>query len=374
MVVYKTNWAGVIIVSLLVGLLAGVGGAYWYAQHGVFDVAPTPGATPSAPVAAASVEYEQSQIVKVAAQASPAVVTITATSRVAADGPFGLPFGGGQAERKSLGSGFFFEFNGKRYLLTNTHVIAGAQELTVRMTSGEEFRARTLGASPADLAVIEPIDGPAQPPILPLGNSDRIPVGAWVIAVGSPFGIDNTVTVGVVSRKAYTPIGQNQSRYLIQTDAAINEGNSGGPLLDIAGNVIGVNEMIFSPTQTNLGIGWAIPINDAKELMYFLVNGGPWLGVRSAPNSPGLARQADLSTSEGLVIFEVIPNSPAAQAGLQPGDVILQIDALAIKKPEDLQKTILAHKIGDRIPIVVQRGKEQKTFTVEAGRVPKGLF
>jgi serine protease Do len=379
MAVYRTNWAGVIIVSLLVGLVAGVGGAYWYTQRtaappGAPVATGAPAAGGGGPVRAGSVEYEQSQIVQAAAKAAPAVVTITATARAEAIGPFGLPFPGGGAERRSLGSGFFFDFNGKQYILTNTHVIAGAQELDVRTTTGEEFRARKLGASPADLAVIEPISGPAKPPVLPLGDSDRIPVGAWVIAVGSPFGFDNTVTVGVVSRKGYTQIGQDQSRYLIQTDAAINEGNSGGPLIDIAGNVIGVNEMIFSPTQTNLGIGWAIPINEAKELMYFLINRGPWLGLATAPNTPGLARAAGLSTSEGLVIYQVIPDSPAAKAGLQQGDVILQIDALAIKKPEDLQKAVLAHKIGDRITIVVQRGKEQKTLTVEAGRVPEGMF
>lgn len=372
MIVYRTNWAGLIVISLVVGLLAGAGGAYWVVQDRASGlVAATPGpARP--PVTAASVDYEQSQIVKVAAEASPAVVTITAISPASA-GPFGSPFGGGRA-RQSLGSGFFFDFGGKQYILTNNHVIQGARELTVRMTSGEEFRARTLGASPADLAVIEPVGGPAHPPTLPLGDSDSIPVGAWVVAVGSPFGIDNTVTVGVVSRKGPTPISEDQSRYLIQTDAAINSGNSGGPLLDVAGNVIGVNQMIFSPTQTNLGIGWAIPINEAKELMYFLINRGPWLGLRTAPNNPGLAREAGLATSEGLVVFEVIPQSPAARAGLEPGDVILQVDALAIKKPEDLQKAILAHKIGDRISVVAQRGKEQKTFTVEAGRVPEGLY
>ncbi len=378
MVVYRTNWAGVIVVSLIVGLVAGVGGAYLYVEHlprpANAPVAGGESRTAGGPIPAGSVEYEQSQIVQAAAKAAPGVVTITATSRAETVGPFGLPFSRGGAERRSLGSGFFFDYNGKQYILTNTHVIAGAQELTVRMTNGEEFRARKLGASPADLAVIEPVRGPANPPTLPLGDSDRIPVGAWVVAVGSPFGFDNTVTVGVVSRKGYTQIGQNQSRYLIQTDAAINEGNSGGPLIDIAGKVIGVNEMIFSPTQTNLGIGWAIPINEAKELMYFLINRGPWLGVASVLNTPGLARAAGLGTSEGLVIYQVIPGSPAAQAGLREGDVILQIDALAIKKPEDLQKAVLAHKIGDRISVVVQRGQEQKTFTVEAGRVPEGMF
>jgi S1-C subfamily serine protease len=315
------------------------------------------------------VEYDQDSIVKAVAKDAPGVVTITATSVVQPTGPFGMPWGP-QQEQKSLGSGFFFDFNGKAYILTNTHVIANAQDLMVRMSNGDQFRAQRVGASPEDLAVIEPVGGPAQPPVLPLGDSDKIPVGAWAIAVGSPFGFDNTVTLGVISHKGIIQLGPDQSRELIQTDAAINEGNSGGPLLDIAGNVIAVNEMIFSPTQTNLGIGWAIPINMAKELMNFLINGGPWIGVSTMPNSPGLARTAGLKTSEGLVVFKVAPNSPAATAGLQEGDVILQADALAIKSPEDLQKAILSHKIGDHITLIIQRGAAKKTVTLEAGRAP----
>jgi serine protease Do len=385
MTAYRTNWGCIVVVSLIVGLIGGAGGAYWFAHTSATGV----GGGPSGQVGSAvpvPVEYEQSSIVKAVAKDAPGVVTITATSVVQQTTPFGLPFGPG-AERHSLGSGFFFDFNGKQYILTNTHVIAGAQELTVRMSNGDQFSARKLGASPEDLAVIEPINGPAHPPVLALGNSDRIPVGAWVIAVGSPFGFSNTVTVGVVSHKGPIQIGDTQSsmsgegpaaamasRDLIQTDAAINEGNSGGPLIDTGGNVIAVNEMIFSPTQTNLGIGWAIPINKAKELMTFLINGGPWIGVTTLANSPGLARRAGLQTGQGLLIYRVVSDSPAATAGLREGDVILQVDAVAIKTPDDLQKAILAHKIGDRITFVIQRGQAKKTLTVEAGRVPQGLF
>jgi S1-C subfamily serine protease len=371
MTVYRTNWAGVIVVSLIVGLIGGAGGASWYAHKGAAGL-PGGGAGTSPSAAPVPVEYDQNNIVKAVAKDAPGVVTITATSVVQPTGPLGMPWGPGE-ERKSLGSGFFFDFNGKAYILTNTHVVANAQDLIVRMSNGEQFRGRLVGESPEDLAVIEPMGGPAHPPVLPLGNSDKIPVGAWAIAVGSPFGFDNTVTLGVISHKGYIQLGQGQSRDLIQTDAAINEGNSGGPLLDIAGNVVAVNEMIYSPTQTNLGIGWAIPVNKAKELMNFLINGGPWIGVSTMPNSPGLARTAGLKTSEGLIIFQVAPQSPAATAGLQAGDVILQADALAIKTPEDLQKTVLAHKIGDRITLVIQRGADKKTVSVEAGRAPQQL-
>jgi len=375
MLAARVNWTGLVLVPLVIGLLGGAGGAWLYDRY-----RPTPlssaalAAESPPPTATVSPEYAESAIVKTVARAAPAVVTITAISRIPEAGFFGIPFFDQPRARQSLGSGFFFDYEGRKLILTNTHVIAGATELTVRMTNGEEFAARKLGASPADVAVIEPVRGPANPPVLPLGDSDKIPVGAWVIAVGSPFGFDNTVTVGVVSRKGYTRIGPNQSRYLIQTDAAINEGNSGGPLLDLSGHVVGINEMIFSPTQTNLGIGWAIPVNEVKELMYFLINRGPWIGVTTTPNSRGLARYFSLGTSEGMLVVQVVPNSPAARAGLQPGDVILQVDSVNIKTAEQFTRAILAHKIGESIQLGIQRGSERLTLQVEAGKVPEGMY
>lgn len=372
----RSNWAGLVLIALLIGLVGGAGGAWLYDRYRPVSLSATALASeaPSPSGPSVSPDYAESAIVKTVARAAPAVVTITAISRTPGTSIFGMPFFEEPPARRSLGSGFFFDYEGRKLILTNTHVIAGATELTVRMTSGEEFAARKLGASPADIAVIEPVRGPANPPVLPLGDSDKIPVGAWVIAVGSPFGFDNTVTVGVVSRKGYTRIGPNQSRFLIQTDAAINEGNSGGPLLDLAGQVIGINEMIFSPTATNLGIGWAIPVNEVKELMYFLVNRGPWIGVTTTPNSRGLARYFNLRTSEGMLVVQVVPNSPAARAGLQPGDVILQVDAVTIKTAEEFTRAILAHKIGEGIQLTVQRGGERLTVQVEAGKVPEGMF
>ena len=364
------GWGAVIVVSLIVGLLAGAGGSLLVSRLAA------PQATPEVAGRSVSVtvETEKDAIVQTAAQASPAVVTIHATSRVQTPGPLGLPFGS-PGTRRSLGSGFFFEHNGKKYVLTNTHVIAGADQVAIRTVEGQEYPAKILGASRQDLAVLDPQGVPADQPVLPLGDSDQVPVGAWVLAIGSPFGIDNTVTVGVVSRKGYTPLGsQLGDRYLIQTDAAINEGNSGGPLIDLGGNVIGVNEMILSPTQTNLGIGFAIPVNEAKELLYFLINRGPWLGIGTQPNSPGLARYFGLSTEKGLVVVHVAPDSPAAKASVQQLDVILQVDAKAVETPEDLGKLILAHKIGDTITLLIQRGSDRQTLEVQAGTIPEGAF
>jgi serine protease Do len=358
---------GTLVLVLIIGLIGGLGGSLLLSRFAPAVQAVVGGKS------TVSVETDKDAIVQAVKKISPAVVTINAISHVQETGPFGIPMGPEQA-RHSLGSGFFFEYSGKKYVMTNVHVIQGAQELTIRTNEGKDYQAKIVGESPQDLAVIEPVGVPADQAVLPLGDSNSIPVGSWVIAVGSPFGFDNTVTVGVVSRKGYTPLGDMGNRYLIQTDAAINSGNSGGPLLDLGGNVIGVNEMIFSPTQTNLGIGFAIPINQAKELLYFLVNRGPWVGVGAEPNSAGLARYFSLESSEGVVVSEVAPNSPAARAGLRQLDIILQVDSVAVKTPEDLQKAILVHKIGDKITFQIQRGKQRTSVTVQAGTIPEGTF
>jgi S1-C subfamily serine protease len=329
-----------------------------------------------------SVMTDKDAIVLASKSAGPAVVTIVSIfPGEAQPGPFGLPTGPAQPQR-GLGSGFFFAYEGKHYVMTNAHVVTDkngrvAEKITVRTSEGKEYPAKIVGASPQDqqdLAVIAPQGVPADQPVLPLGDSSSAAVGSWAIAVGSPFGFDNTVTVGVVSRKGYTPLGDAGNRYLIQTDAAINSGNSGGPLLDLGGNVIGVNEMIYSPTQTNLGIGFAIPINQAKELLYFLVHRGPWVGLGAQPNSAGLSHYFGLSTAEGVVVESVFPGSPAAKAGLRQLDVIVQIDAKAVKTPDDMQAAILAHKIGEKITFLIVRGKDRTPITVTGGTIPAGAI
>jgi len=162
---------------------------------------------------------------------------------------------------------------------------------------------------------------------------------------------------------------------VIQTDASINQGNSGGPLVDLGGNVIGINYAIYSPTATNLGIGFAIPINQAKEMMYFLVNRGPWIGLAKAlPNSPGFARWAHLRTAEGIVVLDVVPEGPLARARVQSGDVILAIDGKPVSKLEEIDQIVLGHKIGETITLTIQRGTEQLPVSVEAGTIPEGYY
>ena len=365
-----TGWLAVVVLSLVFGL---VGSLLGYKLLGSREAAGTEPALSGVarPGGTISVKTDQDAIVQAVKKAAPGVVTVTTVSTApASQGPFGLPAGPPQ-ERQGLGSGFVFEQDGRKLILTNMHVVEGAQQVTVHTAAGQEFAGKVLGASGEDLAVIEPVNPPADLATIPLGDSESIPVGAWVIAIGSPFGFDNTVTVGVVSRKGYAQTGPGSGRYLIQTDAAINSGNSGGPLLDLGGNVIGINEMIFSPTQTNLGIGWAIPINEAKELMYFLINHGPWVGVGAVPNSPGLARYLGLGTDQGVVVADVASGSPAARAGLQVKDVILQIDGQPVKTREDLRKLILARKIGDKLSFSIQRDGQGMTVEVEAGTAPQ---
>jgi len=199
-------------------------------------------------------------------------------------------------------------------------------------------------------------------------------VGEWVIAMGNPFGhYTGTVTVGVVSATGFREVGPEQRRNVIQTDAAINRGNSGGPLLNLAGQVVGINYAIYSENRemTTVGIGFAIPINEAKLMLHFLIHGGPWLGIGDiVPNSPGFARYAGLATDQGVVVMEVFAGGPAAQAGLREGDVIMSVGGKTVINGEDLREAILAQEIGQQVPVVINRAGQQTTLNITAGRIP----
>ena len=181
----------------------------------------------------------------------------------------------------------------------------------------------------------------------------------------------------VVSAMGERPIAPDQNapvRNFIQTDAAINQGNSGGPLINLAGDVIGINSMIFSPTGATVGIGFAIPINDVKQIVHFLLERGPWVGIETVANNEGRARVLGLGTQSGLIVANVIPDSPAEEGGLQQGDVIVRIDGNEIKATEELRGAIFAHRIGDTIAFSIQRGDAETDVTVTAGRVPEGYY
>ena len=251
--------------------------------------------------------------------------------------------------REGQGSGFVIDKQG--YILTNSHVIAKAQKITVTMSSGEKTYATLVGRDPSsDLAVIK-IPSKHVNVVASLGNSDKIRVGQKAIAIGNPFGLSHTLTTGIVSalnRGIRTEDG-NQIEDLIQTDAAINPGNSGGPLLNSNGEVIGINTAIYSLTGGYQGIGFAIPINLARSIATQLITSGkvarPWLGITGIDLNPGLSEGLKLSVEEGVLVVQVIPGSPAAQAGLRGGDREVIVGGLRIPLGGDIITGIDDHKI-----------------------------
>ncbi len=361
----------VVVVALIFGLIGGGIGTYVVMNSMPSAIPPSPQPPPPQPQPV-KVISEDEAVIEAAQKVSRGVVKIISTHLIEPPGFFfRLP----PREQKGVGSGFVFEYGGKKLILTNTHVIGGAERLVVKTVDGDQFEAKKLGADPAnDIAVIEPVDAPRALTALPLGNSAQVRVGQKVIAVGNPFDFENTVTAGIVSAKGPREI-RDKRREVIQTDAAINTGNSGGPLVDLGGNVIGINFAIFSPTKTSLGIGFAIPINQAKEMMYFLVNRGPWVGLLNVQkNSQGLAHYLQLGTNRGLVVIAVAEASPAARAGIEPGDVILEVDSQVVTDTDELQKQIRSHKIGDIIKLTVQKGSELRQVQMKAGTIPEGYY
>ncbi len=366
----------VTVLSVIVGAAAGVGGAYYFLQSRPADdgavVAP-----PRARGGEISVMTDEDAIVQAVGRADPAVVKVVSTVEQPAN-PFEYFFGGGPRIQQGLGSGFIFDYSGRKLVLTNTHVVAGAQQIMVQTRDGDEFQGRVLGSDEGwDVAVVELQDDVSGLPTLTLGDSGELKLGEWVVAIGHPFAFDHTVTVGVVSAMGERPIGQGPDapmRNVIQTDAAINQGNSGGPLVNLAGEVVGINSMIFSPTGTTVGIGFAVPINDVKEIVHFLMEGGPWVGIETMPNNEAVANYLGLKTDKGVVVRGVVDKSPAAAAGLRQGDVILNIGGTEIVNPESVRNAVFAHEIGDSVTFSIQRGTEQLELQVKTGRVPEGYF
>jgi len=284
--------------------------------------------------------------------------------------------------QQGQGSGFIIDAKG--YILTNNHVVENARQITVALGSGKKIEAILIGRDAStDLAVIK-IPETDVPRVVTLGDSDAIRVGQKTIAIGNPFGLSQTMTTGIVSAVNRQIQEENGSTLydLIQTDAAINPGNSGGPLLNSSGQVIGINTAIFSVSGGYQGIGFAIPVNRAKEVAAQLITKGryarPWLGVSGLALSPELARVLGLAVQKGIMIVEVIPGSPAQLAGLRGGrrevvignlsiptggDVVLAVGQKKIVAMEELLKEISSHKIGDTLTFKVWRNN--KTFAVD---------
>ena len=250
------------------------------------------------------------------------------------ENPFGFLFNQPRdLKQKSLGSGFIVDSRG--YILTNDHVVKDATKIKVKLQDGRELPGTVVGMDPmTDLAVIK-VDA-SNLPVLKLANSDHVKVGEWVLAFGSPFGLDETMTAGIISAKGRNLYSSNYDNFL-QTDAAINPGNSGGPLVNLSGEVIGINTMILSQSGAFQGVGLAIPATTADNIYPQLIKNGKvtrgWLGVGIQEMTPELAKSFNMKTDEGVLVSEVEPNSPAAKAGLHSGDVILEYNGKETKTP-----------------------------------------
>ncbi len=276
-----------------------------------------------------------------------------------------------QFKQRAAGSGFIISPDG--YILTNNHVVEKADKITVRLNDKREFTAKVIGTDPqSDVAVIK-IDG-NNLPVLPLGDSDKIEVGEWVIAIGSPFELNQTVTVGVVSAKGRNRMGINDYENFIQTDAAINPGNSGGPLLNIYGQAIGINTAIFSRSGGYMGIGFAIPINMAKTIEQQLRKYGKvtrgWLGVVIQDLNEDLARSFGLDRTQGVLVSEVSDNSPAARAGLRQGDILVTYNGTRLADVADLRNKVAMTAPGTRVTMELIRDGRKKKVEVTIGEQP----
>jgi serine protease Do len=273
--------------------------------------------------------------------------------------------------RSSLGTGFIVSPDG--YVVTNNHVVAGGGQIIVRLDRGTEHQARVVGTDPATDVALLKVEASGWP-ALPLGDSDKLQVAEPVMAIGNPFGLDQTVTTGIVSAKERF-IGAGRYDDFIQTDASINPGNSGGPLIDARGAVVGINTAIFSQTGGSVGIGFAIPINLAKTVLMQLRERGTvvrgWLGVAVDRLSPADAQATGVPDARGVKIVEVMANSPAERAGLRKGDIIVAVNDQPVGGPSDLTRRIASTPPGTRTPLTVVRDGGQKTIQVELGRLPE---
>ncbi|WMJ08515.1 DegQ family serine endoprotease [Nitrosomonas sp. sh817] len=348
----------------------------------------------------------------VARKVSPSVVLIQVEreTEAAQMSPFGIPFGDGQQfpfgddffkrffgdrfpdmprfnepgkkqpgrQRSVVGQGSGFVFaaakpGNKTYILTNNHVVEGNDKISVKFLDGREFAATIKGTDPkSDIAVIE-IEA-SDLPAIPLGDYSELEVGEWVVAIGNPFGLSHTLTVGVVSAKGRTSLGINDYEDFIQTDAAINPGNSGGPLVNLDGEVIGMNTAIFSRSGGYMGIGFAIPINLVERIANQLIDKGEvvrgYLGIMIQPLTPDLAKSFDLSTDKGILVAQVTKNSPAEKAGLKPGDVILNFQGRPVSDTGEFRNRVAAEQPGSKVTFDIIRDGKQRTVSVNIDKLP----
>ncbi|HSV45911.1 MAG TPA: trypsin-like peptidase domain-containing protein [Ramlibacter sp.] len=312
-----------------------------------------------------------------AQKASAAVVSIntskTARHPNANDPWFRFFFGDGGAQPQAgLGSGVIISADG--YILTNNHVVEGADEIEVVLNDARRTSAKVIGTDPdTDLAILRiALD---RLPVITLGNSDALQVGDQVLAIGNPFGVGQTVTSGIVSALGRNQLGINTFENFIQTDAAINPGNSGGALVDVNGQLLGINTAIYSRSGGSMGIGFAIPVSTAKLVLEGIVKEGVvrrgWIGVEPAELSAELMETFGVKARRGVLITGVLQNGPAAQAGIRPGDVIVEVDGKKITTVSELLTSVAALKPGTAAPMRVQRRDDAVEIKVTPGLRPR---
>ena len=346
--------------------------------HAQAQVQPT-AATAAGPIQPSGVTHPLPDFSDLAAQVSPAVVSVTVRERdtgAAQERPEGMPgFAQPNAPHRvtmARGSGFIIDPDGT--IVTNNHVVQGAEKVSVTLSDGTELPAKVVGRDPrTDLAVIK-VDAGHPLPSLNLGDSDQVKPGQWVLAVGNPFGLGGTVTAGIVSARG-RDIGSGPYDSFLQVDAAINRGNSGGPLFTQDGRVVGVNTAILSPSGGSVGIGFAIPSNVVKQVTGQLRTAGHvtrgFLGVETQPVTAEIAPGLGLGEgAKGALVAAVAPDSPAAKAGLQPGDVLTAVDGHAVANPRELAQLVANDKPGDDATVALLRDGGSKTITVHLSTMP----
>jgi len=345
---------------------------------------PSPRSSPSPvrPDAHAMLRALEDAFSAVADRATPAVVNVSTVGARVSNGDddrYREFFGDELYERyfgrrpredgRTSGSGVIVDPKG--YILTNNHVIENAREITVRLSDSRKFSATLVGRDPkTDLAVLK-VQASAALPTAELADSDRLRVGQWAIAIGNPFGLDRTVTVGIISATARTRVGVATYENFIQTDASINPGNSGGPLLNVDGKVIGIDTAIVASGQ---GIGFSIPINEAKAVMAQLIAKGRvvrgWLGVAIQDITDELASSFGVREREGVLVADVMKGGPAETAGLRAGDVVVEVNGVRVREVPDLQRRVAGLAPGERVRIVVVRDGARQPATVTIGEMP----
>ena len=357
---FKTAFA--LFILLLLPLAYGIGTSGFFSADSAFALS-----TKANPVGT-------NLIVEIAKKQNPAVVFITSKTKFQpAKGngrQFAPPFKGGPFTPPPLpgngtGTGFIIDHEG--YILTNNHVVKGADTIKVTLQNEKEYEARLVGSDPkTDVALIKIVKKNGEHisfPFISMGNSEKVEVGEWVVAIGNPFGLSHTVTTGVISAKGRN-IGSGPYDEFIQTDASINPGNSGGPLLNMDGDVIGINTAIFSGSGGNVGIGFALPINMAKAILGDLKEKGKvtrgWLGVMIQRITPELQESFKLKNASGALVSDLVPNGPADLGGMKRGDVITRFDGVEIASMETLPKQVASIKPGKSVKVeVIREGKSR---------------